>query len=110
MKQVRWTGKTIKDLSLHKRRQKKWNVGFGFEHIPFILMYILVLYQCYLTIGEPYATALQEAQENGLVPGIVQAKSDTDGLAAQALNEGIVRPDVEPSVLGDEVRVVACHS
>ncbi|POM67370.1 Putative ATPase, partial [Phytophthora palmivora] len=34
-----WTGKSIRKLSLHKRRVNPMNLGYGLEHIPFLFLY-----------------------------------------------------------------------
>ena len=64
---LKWTGQTITSLSLHKRRINPFNFGYGLEHIPFLLLYMVSFYYCYGTIGTPYAMAIQELKDNGHV-------------------------------------------
>ena len=46
-------------LSISLRRKAVMTL----EHVPFALFYSLSLYQCYLTIGVPYAAAFEKAQD-----------------------------------------------
>ncbi|KAF4317561.1 hypothetical protein BBO99_00003284 [Phytophthora kernoviae] len=69
-----WTGKSIRKLSLHRRR----------------------------TIGEPYAQAMRELEEQGLVipgSGDVTTPGEDGGLAAAMLSQGSVREAAaEPTI------------
>lgn len=101
-----WTGKSIRKLSLHRRRTNPLNLGYGLEHAPFVLLYAVALYHCALTVGEPYAQALRELEEAGglLPPGASSSPSAADedallaGLAASALSQGSVRSDATANV------------
>ncbi|KAL8021363.1 putative P-type ATPase, subfamily V, P-type ATPase, A domain superfamily, HAD superfamily [Plasmopara halstedii] len=89
-----WTGKSICKLSLHRRRVNPMNLGYGLEHLPFLFLYAFSLYHCYLTVGEPYAQAIREREEQGLaVPSStdVTIPGEDGGLAAAMLSQGIVR-------------------
>ncbi|KAF1772700.1 P-type ATPase, cytoplasmic domain N [Phytophthora cactorum] len=87
-----WTGKSIRKLSLHRRRVNPMNLGYGLEHIPFLFLYAYSLYHCFLTAGEPYAQAMRELEEQGLtIPGSVDAPGQDGGLAAAMLSQGSVR-------------------
>eukprot|EP00644_Phytophthora_capsici_P010737 jgi/Phyca11/526333/estExt2_fgenesh1_pm.C_PHYCAscaffold_90054 len=89
-----WTGKSIRKLSLHRRRVNPMNLGYGLEHIPFLFLYAFSMYHCFLTIGEPYAQAMRELEEQGLtIPGSVDvtAPGEDGGLAAAMLAQGSVR-------------------
>ncbi|KAG3247473.1 Manganese-transporting ATPase 4 [Phytophthora idaei] len=87
-----WTGKSIRKLSLHRRRVNPMNLGYGLEHIPFLFLYAYLLYHCFLTAGEPYAQAMRELEEQGLtIPGSVDAPGQDGGLAAAMLSQGSVR-------------------
>ncbi|KAI9913478.1 hypothetical protein PsorP6_006753 [Peronosclerospora sorghi] len=84
---AQWTGKSIRKLSLYKRR-------YGLEHVPFMVLYAYSLYYCYLTVGEPYAQAMKEMEEAGFVIGDagIAGTSGHDGvLAAAMLSQGVVR-------------------
>lgn len=52
---VRWKSDQIKSLSLHRR------AGLAIEHVPFVILYAVVLYQIYATFGLPYLEALEVA-------------------------------------------------
>ncbi|TYZ63475.1 hypothetical protein PybrP1_006643 [[Pythium] brassicae (nom. inval.)] len=98
-----WTGKSIRKLSLHRRRVNPLNLGYGLEHVPFLFLYAFALYHCALTVGEPYAQALRELEESGaLLPhdAAAGAQGQDDallaGLAASTLSQGSVR-DVSPA-------------
>jgi manganese-transporting P-type ATPase len=98
-----WTGKSIRKLSLHRRRTNPFNWGYGLEHIPFLVLYAFSIYHCALTIGEPYAQAIKELQESGvLLPGSEPSSGVADealsGLAASALSQGVVREDLSTRV------------
>ena len=98
-----WTGKSIRRLSLHRRRANPLNLGYGLEHVPFVLLYAYALYHCFLTIGEPYAQAIKELEEAGiLMPGLdaaADASADAlSGLAASALSQGVVRDDLSSRI------------
>ena len=99
---ITWSGSKITQVSLHSRRTNPFNWGYGLEHIPFLILYCIVLYFCFQTIGEPYAIAIQELREQGIeIPshavdsmiytGVVSSKGS--GLANSALSGGIVRED-----------------
>lgn len=99
-----WTGKSIRKLSLHRRRANPMNLGYGLEHVPFLFLYAYSLYYCLLTIGEPYAHAIRELEESGvLIPqtagGVGDAVDDglLSGLAASTLSQGSVR-DISSSI------------
>ncbi|TMW63721.1 hypothetical protein Poli38472_002662 [Pythium oligandrum] len=93
-----WTGKSIRQLSLHRRRANPLNWGYGLEHVPFLVLYAFSLYHCLLTIGEPYAQAIKELEEAGiLLPGATPGEAVDDGLsglAASTLSQGVVREDL----------------
>ncbi|KAI9908352.1 hypothetical protein PsorP6_003880 [Peronosclerospora sorghi] len=74
-----WTGKSIRKLSLYKRR-------YGLEHVPFMVLYAYSLYYCYLTVGEPYAQAMKEMEEVGFVIGDagIAGTSGHDGRCARS--------------------------
>ncbi|KAG6619896.1 P-type ATPase (P-ATPase) Superfamily [Phytophthora cinnamomi] len=89
-----WTGKSIRQLSLHRRRVNPMNLGYGLEHLPFLFLYAFSLYHCFLTVGEPYAQAMRELEEAGLVipgSGDVATPGEDGGLAAAMLSQGVVR-------------------
>lgn len=97
-----WTGKSIRKLSLHRRRVNPMNLGYGLEHVPFLFLYAYSLYHCVLTIGEPYAQAIRELEESGvLIPQVPGSDAVDDGLlsglAASTLAQGSVR-DVASSI------------
>lgn len=93
----RWTGKSIRKLSLHRRRVNPMNLGYGLEHVPFLFLYAYSLYHCALTVGDPYAQAIRELEESGVLipqaPGSGDAVDDglLSGLAASTLSQGSVR-------------------
>uniref|UniRef100_K3X9P6 P-type ATPase A domain-containing protein n=1 Tax=Globisporangium ultimum (strain ATCC 200006 / CBS 805.95 / DAOM BR144) TaxID=431595 RepID=K3X9P6_GLOUD len=93
----RWTGKSIRKLSLHRRRVNPMNLGYGLEHVPFLFLYAYSLYYCLLTIGEPYAQAIKELEESGVLLPQSGAGGDAvddgllSGLAASTLSQGSVR-------------------
>ncbi|KAJ0406574.1 hypothetical protein P43SY_004463 [Pythium insidiosum] len=94
-----WTGKSIRRLSLHRRRANPFNLGYGLEHLPFLALYAFSIYHCLLTIGEPYAQAIKELEESGvLIPGTAPGSTADDtamaGLAAASLSQGVVRDDL----------------
>ncbi|DAZ94193.1 TPA: hypothetical protein N0F65_000420 [Lagenidium giganteum] len=95
---VSWTGRSIQRLSLHRRRVNPLNLGYGLEHVPFVILYAYSLYHCYLTVGEPYAQAMQELRDAGVILPSDQAGAGDDdllaGLAASTLAQGVVRDDV----------------
>jgi hypothetical protein len=88
-----WTGKSIQRLSLHNRRRNPLNLGYGLEHLPFLFMYILSIYKCYLTIGEPYFTAMMELQEAGINSEDRNTLGDFSDLAVSTLSQGVKRDD-----------------
>lgn len=70
------------------------NLGYGLEHVPFLILYAFSLYHCFLTVGEPYDQAIREREEHGLaVPSSrdVTAPGEDGGLAAAMLSQGLVR-------------------
>lgn len=91
-----WTGRSIRKLSLYRRRA---NLGYGLEHVPFLFLYAYSLYHCLLTVGEPYAQAIRELEESGiLIPGSYEQFSGGDndvlsGLAASTLSQGVHRDE-----------------
>ncbi len=94
---LRWTGKSIRKLSLHRRRANLLRLGYGLEHLPFLVFYAFSLYHCFLTLGEPYAAALEELREAGMtLPGDSAGPGNDalSGLAASALSQGTVREDI----------------
>jgi len=100
-----WTGKSIRKLSLYRRRVNPLNLGYGLEHVPFVFLYAYSLYHCVLTAGEPYAQAIRELEESGiLIPGSFDqfnAGADSDalsGLAASALSQGTQRDELSSAV------------
>ncbi|KDO32388.1 hypothetical protein SPRG_02865 [Saprolegnia parasitica CBS 223.65] len=85
---VTWTGRSITQLSLHRRRANPGGLGYGLEHIPFLLLHAYNLYWCFQTAGDPYRIALAELEEQGFnMDRILNPPSDDDlaGLAASAL-------------------------
>ncbi|KAI9914151.1 hypothetical protein PsorP6_006316 [Peronosclerospora sorghi] len=89
-----WTGKSIRKLSLYKRRVNAMNWEYGLEHVPFMVLYAYSLYYCYLTVDEPYAQAMKEMEEEGFVIGDagIAGTSGHDGvLDAAMLSQGVVR-------------------
>ncbi|CAH0490656.1 unnamed protein product [Peronospora farinosa] len=96
---VQWTGKSILQLFLYRRRVNLLNLGYGFEHIPFLFFYAYSLYYCFLTIGEPYAQAINEMEASGFGSGDVAISGDDGGLAAAMLSKGSVRETVtQPTI------------
>lgn len=98
-----WTGKSIRKLSLHRRRATPLNLSYGLEHVPFLFLYAFAVYHCALTVGEPYAQALRELEESGALLPHEAAASEDDallaGLAASTLSQGSVRDVTTPSNL-----------
>ncbi|KAF0694448.1 Aste57867_14681 [Aphanomyces stellatus] len=86
-----WTGRSITELSLHRRRTNIGNMQYGLEHIPFLLLHAYNLYWCYQTSGQPYAIALEELEESGFdISRILNPPSEDEltGLAASVLATG----------------------
>lgn len=107
-----WTGKSIRKLSLHRRRVNPMNWGYGLEHLPFFILYAYSLYHCYLTVGEPYAQAMKELEESGLLPPSALTSGTGDeasGLAASTLMQGSVREVPASSTFGDSLDLVREH-
>ncbi|OQR97175.1 P-type ATPase (P-ATPase) Superfamily [Thraustotheca clavata] len=96
-----WTGRSITQLSLHRRRTNPGGFGYGLEHIPFLLLHAYNLYWCFLTIGDPYALALKELEEQGFnLDRILNPPSEDEmgGLAGSALmNSGSTDAPVNPT-------------
>lgn len=95
-KAIEWTGTSITGLSLHKRRINPFNLGYGLEHIPFIILYGVVFYYCYGTIGEPYQNALMELKTDYsdlFSASSASAERNNEGLAASALSGGIIQEE-----------------
>ncbi|RLN92924.1 hypothetical protein BBJ28_00024143, partial [Nothophytophthora sp. Chile5] len=73
-------------------------LGYGLEHVPFLLLYAYSLYHCFLTVGEPYAQAMRELEEAGLVIPGSEEETEDGGLAAAMLSQGVVREAAAPTV------------
>ncbi|ETW07462.1 hypothetical protein H310_01974 [Aphanomyces invadans] len=89
MAMLTWTGRSITQLSLHRRRTNIGNLEYGLEHVPFVLMHVYNLIWCYQTIGQPYSIALEELEESGFdIQRILNPPTEEvlTGLAASALS------------------------
>lgn len=86
MSKVLWTGNTIKHLSIHNRRVNPFNLGYGLEHAPFVLLYVVAIYYCSMSIGEPYAQALIE---QNVTAEKLQARDSLDNLANADFQNGV---------------------
>ena len=105
---VQWAGKSIRQLSLYRRCVNLLNLGYGLtllyghhtvEHITFLFFYAYSLYYCFLTIGKPYAQAMNEMEASGFGSGDVNISGDDGGLAAAMLSKGSVRETVaQPTI------------
>ncbi|CAK4621626.1 hypothetical protein LEN26_020084 [Aphanomyces euteiches] len=87
-----WTGRSITQLSLHRRRTNIGNMQYGLEHVPFLILHVYNLYWCFQTSGQPYAIALKELEETGFdISRILNPPSEEalTGLAASALSSGV---------------------
>ncbi|CAM9525157.1 unnamed protein product [Heterosigma akashiwo] len=60
------TGKRIIQLDLY--RKVNWNLipGLGYENVLFIVLYAVIGYHCYHTIGEQYIEAINKAERDGI--------------------------------------------
>ncbi|OQS01155.1 P-type ATPase (P-ATPase) Superfamily [Achlya hypogyna] len=97
-----WTGRSITQLSLHRRRANPGGFGYGLEHVPFMLLHVYNIYWCLLTSGDPYALALKELEEQGFnMDRILNPGGEDDFLAANALKaagDAPVNPTDEKSI------------
>ncbi|ETV84154.1 hypothetical protein H257_03440 [Aphanomyces astaci] len=96
MAKLTWTGRSITQLSLHRRRTNIGNLEYGLEHVPFLLLHAYNLFWCYQTSGQPYAIALEELEESGFdIQRILNPPTDEvlAGLAASALSSASAAGD-----------------
>lgn len=72
---MKWTGKSVTRLSLHRRRSLSL-FGISIEHIPFLVAYLFTVYHCAVTIGEPYDNRINELKEEGKIPYEVETEEE----------------------------------
>ncbi len=70
---VEFTGKRIASIRLYKERKGNGILPFAFHHVPFILVYFLLAWRCFNTIGDQFHEALAVAEEEGwMLPNSVE--------------------------------------
>lgn len=72
---MKWTGKSVTRLTLHKRRALSFQ-GISIEHIPFLIAYLFTVYHCAVTIGEPYNNRINQLKEEGKIPYEVETEEE----------------------------------
>ncbi len=64
---VEFTGKRIASIKLYKERKRNGILPFAHHHVPFILVYLVLAWICFNTVGDQYHEALTVAEEEGWV-------------------------------------------
>mmetsp|Transcript_4844 Transcript_4844/g.19377 ORF Transcript_4844/g.19377 Transcript_4844/m.19377 type:complete len:1638 (-) Transcript_4844:108-5021(-) len=65
MGKVEVTGKRIVQGRLYRSRSRFLFGRFGLEYLPFVLLYAVLLFQCYMTIGDQFQRAVEKAERDG---------------------------------------------